>query len=48
VGDVWLMVPFVLVAGIAASPSLISACTPAELLVPRSAVTEAFTWALAG
>ena len=44
VGDVWLMVPFVLVAGIAVSPSLISAFTLAELLVPRSAVTEAFTW----
>jgi MFS family permease len=44
VGDVWLMVPFVLVAGIAVSPSLISAFTLAEVLVPRSAVTEAFTW----
>ena len=44
VGDVWLMVPFVVVAGIAVSPSLISAFTLAEVLVPRSAVTEAFTW----
>ncbi|GAB3353691.1 MFS transporter [Modestobacter lapidis] len=44
VGEVWVMVPFVLVAGIAVSPSLISAFTLAELLVPRSAVTEAFTW----
>jgi hypothetical protein len=44
VGGVWLMVPFVLVAGVAISPSLISTFTLAELLVPRSAVTEAFTW----
>jgi MFS family permease len=42
--DVWLMVPFVVLAGIAVSPSLISSFTLAELLVPRSAVTEAFTW----
>jgi predicted MFS family arabinose efflux permease len=32
------------VAGIAVSPSLISSFTLAELLVPRSATTEAFTW----
>ena len=38
------MVPFVVVAGVAVSPSLISSFTLAELLVPRSAVTEAFTW----
>ena len=44
VGNVWLMLPFVLVAGIAVSPSLISAFTLAEVLVPRSSVTEAFTW----
>jgi len=44
VDDVGVMVPFVLLAGIAVSPSLISAFTLAELLVPRSAVTEAFTW----
>lgn len=44
VRDVWLMVPFVVVAGIAVSPSLISSFTLAELLVPRAAVTEAFTW----
>ena len=44
VHDVWLMVPFVVLAGIAVSPSLISAFTLAELLVPRAAVTEAFTW----
>ncbi len=42
--DVWLMLPFVVVAGVAVSPSLISAFTLAELLVPRAAVTEAFTW----
>ena len=42
--DVWVMVPFVVVAGVAVSPSLISSFTLAELLVPRSAVTEAFTW----
>jgi MFS family permease len=42
--DVWLMVPFVVVAGVAVSPSLISSFTLAELLVPRAAVTEAFTW----
>ena len=44
VRDVWLMVPFVVLAGIAVSPSLISAFTLAERLVPRAAVTEAFTW----
>ena len=44
VRDVWLMVPFVVLAGLAVSPSLISSFTLAELLVPRSAVTEAFTW----
>ncbi|MGY1801702.1 MFS transporter [Blastococcus sp. SYSU D00922] len=44
VTDVWLMLPFVVVAGVAVSPSLISSFTLAELLVPRSAVTEAFTW----
>jgi hypothetical protein len=38
------MVPFVVVAGVAVSPSLISSFTLAELLVPRAAVTEAFTW----
>ncbi|MGY1635841.1 MFS transporter [Geodermatophilus sp. SYSU D00742] len=42
--DIWLMIPFVVVAGIAVSPSLISSFTLAELLVPRSATTEAFTW----
>ncbi|MCV2490162.1 MFS transporter [Geodermatophilus sp. YIM 151500] len=44
VREVWLMVPFVVVAGVAVSPSLISAFTLAEVLVPRAAVTEAFTW----
>jgi hypothetical protein len=44
VRDVWLMVPFVVLAGIAVSPSLISCFSLAELLVPRAAVTEAFTW----
>ena len=44
ISDVWVMFPFVVVAGIAVSPSLISAFTLAELLVPRAAVTEAFTW----
>ncbi|WP_409328650.1 MFS transporter [Trujillonella humicola] len=44
IGDVWLMLPFVMIAGIAVSPSLISSFTLAELLVPRSAITEAFTW----
>ncbi len=44
VHDLWLMVPFVIVAGIAVSPSLISSFTLAELLVPRASVTEAFTW----
>ncbi|TFV52031.1 MFS transporter [Blastococcus sp. TF02A_35] len=42
--DLWVMLPFVVIAGIAVSPSLISSFTLAELLVPRSAVTEAFTW----
>jgi MFS family permease len=44
VTDVWLMLPFVVVAGVAVSPSLISSFTLAELLVPPSATTEAFTW----
>ena len=44
VRDIWLMLPLVVVAGIAVSPSLISSFTLAELLVPRAAVTEAFTW----
>ena len=44
VHDIWLMFPFVVLAGVAVSPSLISAFTLAELLVPRAAVTEAFTW----
>jgi MFS family permease len=44
IGNIWLMIPFVIVAGIAVSPSLISSFTLAELLVPRSATTEAFTW----
>jgi MFS family permease len=39
-----VMVGFVVLAGIAVSPSLISSFTLAELLVPRAAVTEAFTW----
>jgi MFS family permease len=42
--DIWVMVPFVIVAGVAVSPSLISSFTLAEVLVPRGAVTEAFTW----
>jgi MFS family permease len=44
VHDIWLMVPFVVLAGVAVSPILISSFTLAELLVPRAAVTEAFTW----
>jgi MFS family permease len=44
IGKIWLMMPFVLLAGIAVSPSLISSFTLAEVLVPRAAVTEAFTW----
>jgi MFS family permease len=42
--EVWLMIPFVVLAGSAVSPSLISSFTLAELLVPRAAITEAFTW----
>jgi len=44
VHDIWVMIPFVALAGVAVSPSLISSFTLAELLVPRTAVTEAFTW----
>ena len=44
VHDIWLMVPFVVLAGIAVSPALISSFTLAEVLVPRASVTEAFTW----
>jgi len=40
----WLMLPLVVLTGVAVSPSLISAFTLAEVLVPRSQVTEAFTW----
>jgi MFS family permease len=40
----WLMLPLVVLTGVAVSPSLISAFTLAEVLVPRAAVTEAFTW----
>lgn len=40
----WLMLPLVVLAGVAVSPSLISAFTLAEVLVPRARVTEAFTW----
>ena len=38
------MIPFVVVAGVAVSPSLINAFTLTEVLVPKAAVTEAFTW----
>jgi predicted MFS family arabinose efflux permease len=44
VGHIWVMVPFVALAGVAVSPSLISSFTLAEVLVPRAVVTEAFTW----
>jgi MFS family permease len=44
VHDIWVMFPFVVLAGVAVSPSLISSFTLAEVLVPRAAVTEAFTW----
>jgi MFS family permease len=44
VTDIWVMVPFVALAGVAVSPSLISSFTLAEVLVPRAVVTEAFTW----
>jgi hypothetical protein len=44
VTDIWVMLPFVVLAGVAVSPSLISSFTLAELLVPRAAVTEAFPW----
>jgi MFS family permease len=44
IGDIWVMLPLVVLAGVAVSPALISAFTLAEVLVPRAAVTEAFTW----
>ena len=44
VDSVGVMVPFVALAGVAVSPSLISSFTLAEVLVPRAVVTEAFTW----
>nr|WP_204264013.1 MFS transporter [Geodermatophilus normandii] len=44
ISNVWVMIPFVVLAGVAVSPSLISSFTLAELIVPKSAVTEAFTW----
>src|SRR4051812_38228169 len=40
IDDIWGMIPFVVVTGVAVSPSLISSFTLAELLVPRGAVTE--------
>ena len=40
----WAMLPLVVLTGVAVSPALISAFTLAEVLVPRAAVTEAFTW----
>lgn len=42
--NLWLMMAFVFIAGIAVSPSLISAFTLTERLVPSNAVTEGFTW----
>ena len=39
-----VVVCVIVVAGLAVSPSLISSFTLAEVLVPRSATTEAFTW----
>src|SRR5688572_17618919 len=36
VHDIWLMVPFVVLAGVAVSPILISPVTLAEVLVPRA------------
>jgi MFS family permease len=44
VDSYWAMLPLVLLAGVAVSPSLISAFTLAEVLGPRATVTEAFTW----
>src|SRR5690349_20338915 len=44
IGDIWIKIPFVVLTGVTVSPSLISSFTLAELLVPRAAVTEAFTW----
>jgi hypothetical protein len=44
IGSVWMLIPFVVLAGVTVSPSLISSFTLAELIVPRAAVTEAFTW----
>jgi MFS family permease len=44
IGSVWLLIPFVVLTGVTVSPSLISSFTLAELIVPRAAVTEAFTW----
>jgi len=43
-GNLWLMMVFVFLAGTAVSPSLISAFTLTERLVPSAAVTEGFTW----
>jgi MFS family permease len=44
IGSIWLLIPFVVLTGVTVSPSLISSFTLAELIVPRAAVTEAFTW----
>jgi MFS family permease len=44
IGSVWLLIPVVVLTGVTVSPSLISSFTLAELIVPRAAVTEAFTW----
>ena len=44
ISSIWVMIPFVVVAGVAVSPSLINAFTLTEVLVPKASVTEAFTW----
>jgi predicted MFS family arabinose efflux permease len=42
--SIWVLIPLVVLTGVTVSPSLISSFTLAELIVPRAAVTEAFTW----
>lgn len=42
--NIGLMIVFVAICGVAVSPSLITAFTLVEILVPRHATTEAYTW----
>lgn len=44
IGNVWAMLLFVVICGLTVSPSLITSFTLVEVLVPREATNEGFTW----